>query len=191
VKAVNGTFFQITNNGKYKLEANFTLRSTLPVEEGGPVEKSPFILEPSEVSLDIDETLNLNVFAFPEEAKLYTDEVIVLIKDNPNPAIFQIQCLGAKPVVNVDFETVKFERALIGKNLTKTLTLTNNCAIPVKWALTGEDKLSKEFTVSKTSGTLKPCKQEPIDISFNAIKDQKFLETLKLEVEDIEEYQIR
>ena len=30
VKAVNGTFFQITNNGKYDLQASFTLRSTLP-----------------------------------------------------------------------------------------------------------------------------------------------------------------
>ena len=26
---------QITNNGKYKVEAAFTLKSTLPTEEGG------------------------------------------------------------------------------------------------------------------------------------------------------------
>lgn len=87
VKRVNGTFFQITNNGKYDLEASFTLKSTLPAEEGGPTEKSPFIIEPAEAKLKVDETLNLQVFAFPEESKLYKDEVICLIKDNPNPTI--------------------------------------------------------------------------------------------------------
>jgi len=127
VKAVNGTFFQITNNGKYDVSLNFTLRSSLPPEEGGPNEKSPFIIEPAEATLKIDETLNLQVFAFPDEAKVYKDEVIVLIKDNPNPAILQVQCTGAKPIVNVDFETVKFERALIGKNPQKDLRLKNDC----------------------------------------------------------------
>ena len=106
---------------------SFTLKSSLPAEEGGPTEKSPFIIEPAEASLKIDETLNLQVFAFPEEAKLYKDEVIVLVKDNPNPAILQVQCTGAKPIVNVDFETVKFERALIGKNPQKDLRLKNDC----------------------------------------------------------------
>lgn len=46
VKQVNGTFFRITNNGKYDLEANFTLKSTLSFEEGGPEGKSPFLVEP-------------------------------------------------------------------------------------------------------------------------------------------------
>lgn len=180
VKKVNGTMFQITNNGKYRLEANFTLKSTLPTEEGGSTEKSPFIVEPSEISLDIDQTINLNVYAFPDEAKLYKDEVICLIKDNPNPAIFPIQCLGAKPIIKTDMEVVKFERALIGKQLTKTLTLTNACALPVKWNLSGVEGLPQEFTVSKTNGTLKPCKDEAIDISFNSIKEQKFIEKLIL-----------
>ena len=187
VKAVNGTFFQITNNGKYDLEVAFTLKSTLPAEEGGPAEKSPFIVEPAQATLKVDETLNLEVFAFPEEAKLYKDEVIVLIKDNPNPAILNVQCLGARPIVNVDTEVVKFERALLGKSPQQDLTLTNACAIPVNWTLTGVDKLPEEFSVSKTSGTLKPCKDEVIAIGFNATKEQKFLESIKLEVEDVEE----
>ena len=95
VKKVNGTFFQINNNGKYELEASFVLKSTLPTEEGGPTEKSPFIIEPAEAKLKVDETLNLQVFAFPEEAKQYNDEIICLIKDNPNPTVLQVQCLGA------------------------------------------------------------------------------------------------
>ena len=72
---------------------------------------------------------------------MYKDEVICLLKDNPNPAILSLQCLGACPIVNVDHEVVKFERALLGKQPKKELLLKNDCAIPVNWKLTGVDKL--------------------------------------------------
>ena len=243
VKRVNGTFFQITNNGKYDLEASFVLKSTLPTDEGGPPEKSPFIIEPAEARLAVDETLNLQVFAFPDEAKLYKDEVICLLKDNPNPTILQIQCLGAQPIVNVDREVVKFERALIGKQPKQEFVLTNACAIPVNWKLTGVDRLPEEFAVSKTtglpkppapkkesrggakakgdpalervnsmtseqraaqeeqkaleallqrtSGRLEPGKSETIEVTFNSLREQKFLESIKLEVDDVEGHGIK
>ena len=90
VKRVNSSVLQISNNGKYDVQATFTLKSSLPVEEGGTGEKSPFILDPDNMELKIDETKNLIVYAFPDQAKLYKDEVICLLKDNPNPVIFSI-----------------------------------------------------------------------------------------------------
>ncbi len=151
------------------MEATFTLRSTLPPEEGGPTEKSPFILEPEgPETIKIDETKTLTVFAFPDKAQLFKDEVICLIKDNPNPVVFNVQCLGAKPVVEVDQEVVEFDRLLLEKSLTKTLTLKNVCAIPVKWRLTGIEELPEEIEVLKSSGMLKPCKEEVIDVKFVA-----------------------
>jgi len=75
--------------------------------------------------------------------------------------------------------------------LTKTLKLTNNCAIPVNWALKGTENLPEEFKVAKLSGQIKPCKEEQVDISFSAKKEQKFLENIKLEVEDVEGYNIK
>lgn len=57
VQEINSAVFQITNNGKYRVEAIFTLKSTLAVEEGGQEGKSPFIIEPSTCSLAVDETL--------------------------------------------------------------------------------------------------------------------------------------
>lgn len=68
IQDVNSTIFQITNNGKYKVDATFTLKSTLSVDEGGSEGKSPFIIEPSECSLTMDETLQLRVYAFPDVA---------------------------------------------------------------------------------------------------------------------------
>lgn len=82
---------QITNNGKYKVEAAFTLKSTLPQEEGGVGEKSPFILDPESMELEIDESKSLTVYSFPDQAKIFKDEILCLVKDNPNPTCFQIQ----------------------------------------------------------------------------------------------------
>lgn len=68
MKKVNSSVFQITNNGKYEVNATFTLRSSLPVEEGGVGEKSPFILEPDHMTLKIDETKILTAYGFPDKA---------------------------------------------------------------------------------------------------------------------------
>jgi len=157
MRQVNSSVLQITNNGKYKVEAAFTLRSSLPQEEGGVGEKSPFILEPETMELEVDETKHLTVFSFPDQARLFKDEIVCLLKDNPNPTIFNIQALGAEPVIEVDTETVSFDRLLLGKKLVKTLTLKNTSPIPANWKLQGIEALREEFKVSHTSGTLKPC----------------------------------
>jgi hypothetical protein len=80
---------------------------------------------------------NLTVYAFSDKAQTFKDEVICLLKDNPNPVIFSVQSLGTKSVVKVDQEIVEFDRLLLDKKLTKTLTLGNICAIPVKWNMKG------------------------------------------------------
>jgi hypothetical protein len=162
------------------------LKSQLPADEGGPEGKSPFIIEPTEAKIAIDETQQLRVYAFPDEAKLYTDSVIVMLKDNPNAITLPIQCLGAKPSVAVSHDTVLFERALLGKTLTKTLTLTNTCPLKVNWRLSKTDALPAEFEVKPISGTLLPFKEEGVDITFKSINQKKFLENIVLEVDDVE-----
>jgi hydrocephalus-inducing protein len=109
-----------------------------------------------------------------------------LIKDNPNPVSLPIQCLGAKPSVAVSTDTVLFERALLGKNITKTLTLTNTSPLKVNWRLKKTDLLPSEFAVKPISGTLLPFREEGVDITFNSISQKKFLEQITLEVDDVE-----
>ena len=186
MRQVNSSVLQITNNGKYKVEAAFTLRSSLPQEEGGVGEKSPFILEPEAMELEVDETKHLTVFSFPDQARLYKDEIVCLLKDNPNPTIFHVQALGAEPVIEVDTETVAFDRLLLGKKLVKTLTLKNTSPIPANWKLQGIDALREEFKVSHTSGTLKPCQEQVVEITFEAKEEATFDPSITLEVEDTE-----
>jgi hydrocephalus-inducing protein len=187
LRQINSSVLQITNNGKFKVVAAFTLASTLPTEEGGSGEKTPFILEPESMELEVDESKELTVYAFPEQARLYKDEIVCLLKDNPNPTIFPLQALGAEPAVEVDQDVVAFDRLLLGKKLTKSLTLKNVCAIPANWKLSGVEALPAEFTVSHTSGTLAPYQEQVVEITFAAGVEDKFEPQLTLEVTDTEE----
>ena len=114
------------------------------------------------------------MWAFPEKNQHYKDEIVCLIKDNPNPAIFQVACLGSKPQVEVDDEVVEFERLLLKQSATRQLTIKNVCAIPVKWNLNGTENMPSEFEISKTNGTLKPCQDVVIDIKFSAKNQDNF-----------------
>ena len=69
---------------------------------------------------------------------------------------------------------VAFDRLLLGKKLTKTLTLKNVCPIPTNWKLSGVEALPAEFAVSHTSGTLKPCQEQVVEITFEAKEEDKF-----------------
>jgi hypothetical protein len=93
--------------------------------------------------------------------------------------------------VEVDQEVVAFDRLLLGKKLTKTLTLKNVCPIPANWKLSGVDALPEEFSVSHTSGTLKPCQEQVIEVTFEAREEDKFEPSISLEVEDTEGHNIQ
>lgn len=90
LKAMNSAEIRITNNGQFDVDAAFALKSSLPSEEGGPGEQGPFILEPQTMELKKDQTKNLTIWSFPDQAKLFKDEIVCLLKNNPNPSIFSI-----------------------------------------------------------------------------------------------------
>ena len=54
-----------------------------------------------------------------------------------------------------------------------------------------EEQKARDQLILRTQGRLEPCKSETIEISFNALKEQKFLENIKLEVEDVEGHGIK
>jgi len=181
---VNSSVFRISNNGRFTAEIDFTLASS--VFEGPEYKKGTFIFEPEKMTLATDQTEDLRVWAFPDGPQLYKDQIICMIKNNPVPVLFDIQCTGVKPAVEVDTNIVKFERLLLNQSATEKLKIKNVCAVPVKWNLKGVEKLPQEFVVSQTSGLLRPTEEKVVDITFQALKQEKFEHLLELEIEDNE-----
>lgn len=100
-KPEHGARFRITNNGHFPLEAEFFLKSTLPPPEPDadpsvrrvPVPnkgKATFLLHPTTIELKVDETQDLQLWAFPPEEGDHEDVVVCRIKDNPSDFEFPI-----------------------------------------------------------------------------------------------------
>ena len=81
---------------------------------------------------------------------------------------------------------MKFTRILLNQTIKRQLKLQNTSAIPIKFRLEGWENLPSEFSINTKEGRLKPNEEIQIDVSFKAIKQQKFTESLKLIAEDVE-----
>mmetsp|Transcript_39419 Transcript_39419/g.35148 ORF Transcript_39419/g.35148 Transcript_39419/m.35148 type:complete len:418 (+) Transcript_39419:788-2041(+) len=97
---VNSSVFRITNNGKFDAEVEFALSSS--VLEGPEYKKGVFMFEPDRLSLKVDQTEDIRVWAFPDSVQKFKDDLICMIKNNPLPVVLHLQCDGVKPEVKVD-----------------------------------------------------------------------------------------
>ncbi|KAF5830389.1 hypothetical protein DUNSADRAFT_14652 [Dunaliella salina] len=68
---------------------------------GGLILDSVFTMHTQSMDLKVDETQELTVFAFPTEVGPVEDAIVCHIKDNPEPVVFPLSVVGAKPQVHV------------------------------------------------------------------------------------------
>lgn len=186
IKNVNSTTFRISNQGKFDCELSFDLMSSVLQNE--EYKKETFFFEPEKVKLKVNDLpAEIRVWALPDQPRKFRDDLIVMIKDNPSPVILPMMCLGQKPVVEVlEGENLIFERMLLKQAATKEIKLRNACSIPLKWKLNNLNSLPEEYSVANTSGELKPNQETKVEVTFKALKQSKFKNSLVLEVVDVE-----
>lgn len=114
VKRINSTTFRISNQGKFDAKIQFGLMSSV-IENNADYKKDIFFFEPKELEIpQNDIPQEVRVWAIPNEPRDFKDDLIVMIKDNPNPVILPIKATGAKPIVDiVEGEPVLFDRLLL------------------------------------------------------------------------------
>ena len=64
----------------------------------------------------------------------------------------------------------------------RSVTLSNNMALPAAWRLKGLDDLGEEFSVSQVEGVIPARDSFCLQVRFKAIKPLHFRKTLRLEV---------
>ena len=72
------------------------------IENDPSYKKGVFQIEPEKLNIaknDIPQ--EVRIWAIPDEAMKFKDDLIVMIKDNPTPVILPMVCLGAKPIVTI------------------------------------------------------------------------------------------
>jgi len=170
---------RITNNGLFALHVDFTFKKDF--------ENACFIVEPPSMDLEVDETRDLTIWAFPPSEGLFEDELVCCILENPHCPTFKISVHGSKPVVKLESTELKFERQLPGRSERKQLTLSNTSMLPAKWELKNVDALEEELKIFPASGTLPPAQSCTLSVSFQTIADKPPLviaRQLNLEVSD-------
>ncbi|CAD8206755.1 unnamed protein product [Paramecium octaurelia] len=189
-RAINSTTFRLSNSGKFDTELQFSLLSS--IQENKEIQKGVFTLDLDNSKIQMNSVpLELRVWAFPDKPQKFRDDLIVQIKDNPLPLIIPMVCIGCRPTIDLVNPDIKFERLLISQSDSRTVTIKNTGMINAKWKLTGIEQLEEEFQVINTSGELAPTMEAKIEIRFRAIKERKLNLKITLEVEDVENMNIK
>jgi len=183
--------FRITNNGLFPMHVDFSFKND--------VEGQTFVVEPSYLDLDVDETRDVRVFAFTEEVGEVVDQMVCSIRDNPEPFEINFSCTGSVPNIVTDIEPVldeegepqeglqiEFQRLLLNRKDTRVVTIRNDSLLAASWRLlgVGEEEgfnCGKEFSVYPVAGTLQPGRTEELSIGFHAIEKEVFDKTITLE----------
>jgi len=199
--------FRITNNSLFKAKVQFSLQSSgseSPDEGGGKKDKKdkggkedkeeklneeyPFIIEPKELELEIDETQEIRVSCFPVREGTYSDAVVATVEHNPEPVEFPISAIGSMPKVNLETEEVDFDRLLLKQRATNFLKFSNVCAVPVKWRLhpMSEEGVPETFTIDAMEGSLAVGEERNVAVTFRAEEPETYTFNLCLQVGDNE-----
>ena len=186
--SINSTLLKMTNQGPFPCQLEFALRSSI-ADSNPEYKKDIFQLSHDRVTLtDIQQGQDIRVWAFPDAAQKFRDELIVMIKDNPLPIIIPLQCTGCKPSIDIiEGSSVKFSRILLRQTAKKEIRLRNNGSIPIRYRLKETENLPEEFSISQKEGELKPTEEAVIEVTFKGIRQQKFSSKLILVADDLEE----
>eukprot|EP01135_Chromosphaera_perkinsii_P007876 Nk52_evm68s1020 gene=Nk52_evmTU68s1020 len=170
--------FNIVNTSLMPVSCDFALY--------GDPQGSPFSLEPQSMEMGIGEHGMLTLTSYAKNVGHFEDKIVCTVKDNPTPIILNISCNGVKPEVECDTKALVFERLLLHRSDTKTLTIKNNTLLPLMWKIAGTESLGEEFVVSPLSGEIYPGKSQTLTAVFKAIKPVVLKKVIKLEVYDLE-----
>lgn len=207
---VHGTFVSSTNtldfgpllSGKtrddYKGErfpanvAHLTLTNTqgLPAQISASLEQdqafATFTLDPPQLELAPGETQTLRVWAYPKNAVVYKDRLVLCSRNNPEPMVYNLLVEGVEPALELEKKTVAFDRVLLHRKDVKTLNLRNRRRVPIAWQLVGADQLGDEFTVEQLGGIIEPNSSLEVRLHFSASRPVTIKKTVRLEISDAE-----
>ena len=71
-----------------------------------------FFFDPSSIEIPPGGCATLNVWAYPKTHNQFEDTLIIMVKDNPEPYLYRISCIGVRPELEIDKKTFAFEKML-------------------------------------------------------------------------------
>jgi len=185
------TVIRLSNNSDFPVDAQLSIFEDAADAKKAPKSESiPFSIEPQDVQIAPGETQEVIVRAFPSEPGEVNHQVICCIRDNPDPVTFNVNCIGAAPILDMsgpweqDSEEgeslpndvdglIDFKRLLVNRMEEQSFTLRNGSAIPVRWRV-NTDSIAEipELTVSPAEGVLDPDATVYVTVTFRTTEEE-------------------
>ncbi|XP_027128846.1 hydrocephalus-inducing protein homolog isoform X3 [Larimichthys crocea] len=168
----------IHNNSGLEAEVQFRFQHD--------TQATTYLLDPPAMTLKPDQKQELAVWAYPTKLGQIKDSVVCHIKDNPELVIIDLSCWGVRPELKLESKHLHFDRILLHRWSTRSVTLHNKTALPASWRLQGVEELGDEFTVPQDQGVISPNSSCSLTLHFTAKKQVHIKKILRLEVSDVE-----
>uniref|UniRef100_A0A8D3BS88 HYDIN axonemal central pair apparatus protein n=1 Tax=Scophthalmus maximus TaxID=52904 RepID=A0A8D3BS88_SCOMX len=169
----------IHNNSGLEAEVQFTFQHDK--------QATTFILDPPTMTLKPDQKQELTVWAYPTRVEHVEDSVVCSIRDNPELVLVNLSCWGVRPELELETRHLHFDRVLLHRRDSRTVTLHNKTVLPVSWRLQGLEELGDEFSVPQDQGIISPNSSFILSLHFRARKPLHIKKKLRLEVSDVED----
>nr|XP_032813560.1 hydrocephalus-inducing protein homolog isoform X3 [Petromyzon marinus] len=145
-----------------------------------------FLLDPPTMTLQPKQEQTLTLWAYPTSPGCFEDVLVCCVHENPEPAMFRVRCHGMRPELELERKQLHFDKLLLHRKDTRTLTLKNNTLAPVAWHVSGLDSLGDEFSLDADQGIVPPRSQHTLHAYFRALKPVNIKKMIRLEISDVE-----
>ncbi|KAM7396206.1 hypothetical protein PAMP_019263 [Pampus punctatissimus] len=168
----------IKNNSGLEAEVQFCFQHD--------TQATTYLLDPPTMTLKPDQRQELTVWAYPTKVGQIKDSIVCCIKDNPELVIIHLSCWGVRPELELESKHLLFDRILLHRGDSRSVTLHNKTALSVSWRLQGVEELGDEFSVLQDEGIISPNSSFPLTLHFRARRPLHIKKILRLEVSDVE-----
>ncbi|XP_026221932.1 hydrocephalus-inducing protein homolog [Anabas testudineus] len=174
------------NTERLVIHNNSGLEAEIQFRFQHDTQATTYLLDPPTMTLKPDQKQELTVWAYPTKPGQIKDSVVCFIKDNPESFIISFSCWGVRPDLELESKHLHFDRILLHRRDTRTVTLHNRTALPVSWRLQGLEELGDEFSMPQDQGIISANSSFPLSLHFRARKPLHIKKILRLEVSDVE-----
>ena len=97
--------FNIVNTSPFESEVSFCFQNDSNA--------TTYLLDPPNMTLKPGEQQEVSIWAYPKTPNEFIDCLVCCIRENPQPVLFPLSCIGVRPEVELDKKVLQFDRVLI------------------------------------------------------------------------------
>ncbi|XP_067905917.1 hydrocephalus-inducing protein homolog [Heterodontus francisci] len=174
----NREIIKIMNTSPMEAEVSFGYQND--------VKAATYLVDPPRVTLAAYQKKDITIWAYPTAPGKFDDCLVCCIRENPEPVLFNVSCYGVRAELELNRKQLHFDKMILHRRDTKSLTMRNICLLPVAWRITGLESLGDDFSLSQDQGVIDPKSEFCVHMYFRAMRQVNLRKYIRLEVYDAE-----